>query len=352
VLDGLDPSLSLRVALVVAGVVSAFFFKSRLNYLAIPKLRKPAGTRSPDCMVVIPARNEERSIARAIRSFPHDTVIVVDDHSEDRTAQAAREAGAGVVYARDLPRGAVGKSNACQAGARVLTSKWILFADADTSFEPGFLDAVVAHAEAEDLTFLSVYPRPEGDIFSERLLAPFAMALYFCGIAPRGDATAMFNGQSILVRRDAYEFVGGHAAVLHNVLEDVKLAALGSRHRLKFGVARAEDSGRVQFREAWRMVERGAFRFTMGNLWAGFTIMMATLSIALWLPVLVWLLAGRHWLAAGAFALLPATVTVSWYRSARALLAPLAIYWMLPIMCNGLVAVVVGRPVRWKGRLI
>jgi chlorobactene glucosyltransferase len=358
VLDGSDASLSLRIALVLAGVVTALFLKSRLNYLsiprllAIPKLRRLAETRSADCMVVIPARNEEQSIARAIRSFPHDSVIVVDDHSEDRTAQVAREAGAGVVYAPALPRGAVGKSNACLAGARVLTSKWIFFADADTSFDVGFLDAAVAHAETGDLAFLSIYPRAEGETFPERLLAPLATALYFCGLARRSDGAAIFNGQGILVRRDAYEFVGGHAAVLHNVIEDVKLAALGSRHRLKFGVARADDCARIQFREPWQTVARGAFRFTLVDPGTGVTIMIATVSIALWLPVLVWLLAGRHWPAAAAFALLPAMVTASWYRNAWALLAPLAVYWMLPIMCNGFVAAVTGRPVKWKGRVI
>ena len=54
-------------------------------------------------MVIIPARNEEAVIARAVRSLPPDTVIVVDDHSEDRTAEAARQAGAGVLPAPRFP---------------------------------------------------------------------------------------------------------------------------------------------------------------------------------------------------------------------------------------------------------
>src|SRR5262249_28414270 len=115
----------------------------------MPQIPVPAsGEAPPDCMVVIPARNEESNIARAVTSFPHDTVIVVDDHSEDGTAEAARKAGAGVLPAPALVRGAVGKSNACGAGARVLNSRWVLFADADTWYDPGFLDAAVACAEA------------------------------------------------------------------------------------------------------------------------------------------------------------------------------------------------------------
>src|SRR5208282_2219346 len=131
-------------------ILSLLFWASRRRFGAIPCIpaidRSPNGGSQalPDCMVVIPARNEEAVIGRAVRSLPPDTVIVVDDHSRDRTAEVAREAGAGVLPAPDLPRNGIGKSNACAAGARALTSRWVLFTDADTWFEPGFLDAAVA----------------------------------------------------------------------------------------------------------------------------------------------------------------------------------------------------------------
>ena len=98
----------------------------------------PAGETPPDCMVVIPARNEEGVVGDAVKSFPPDTVIVVDDRSTDRTAEEAREAGAGVLEAPPLAKGALGKANACMAGARILTSRWILFADADTRYQKEF----------------------------------------------------------------------------------------------------------------------------------------------------------------------------------------------------------------------
>ena len=51
---------------------------------------------------VIPAYNEERTVAsvvRAVREAPSiSEVIVVDDGSTDRTAQVARQAGARVVH--------------------------------------------------------------------------------------------------------------------------------------------------------------------------------------------------------------------------------------------------------------
>ncbi len=349
--DGWHLDLALRFTLAIAVVLSALFLRARLTYLAIPKLQR-VEARQPDCMVVIPARNEELFIERAVQSFPHDTVIVVDDHSNDRTAEVAQNAGAGVLRAPDLPRGAVGKPHVCMTGARLLTSKWILFADADTWSEPAFLDSVIAHAEDRELAFLSVYPRQEGETFFANVLAPLATALFFCGVPSRSSLVVMFNGQCLLVRRDAYEFIGGHAAVLNRVVEDVGLAALGVRHRMKLGIARAEDLGQVQFRDAWGTIERGAFRFAEMSPWGGITIALTALLAAMWLPVFAWLLMGDHWLAATAFALLPVLLTAIWYRGVQVLMAPVAIYAILPMIGNGIVRAVSGRAVRWKGRVI
>lgn len=357
-LSELDPGISLWVALGVSILFVAFFVRSRLNYLRILRLQavvKKGAVPAPDCMVVIPARNEEGTVTRAVRSFPHDTVIVVDDHSEDGTAEVARKAGAGVLPAPDLMAQSIGKSNACAAGARVLRSRWVLFADADTWFEEGFLEAAVACAEASGLSFLSIYLRPEFESFAESVLVPCAVALYFAGVSPGGDAAGLFNGQCILVRRDAYDFIGGHAAVVSSIVEDVKLALLARRHRLKFATARAGALGHVRFHAdgLWRGFERNAFRFVMVSPWIGITIFAAAFVAALWLPVLVWLVLDKEWIVVIVFGLLPSAMLGVWYRNPlRALLAPLGIYGMFAIVANGLIAALTGRQLEWKGRAL
>jgi glycosyltransferase involved in cell wall biosynthesis len=355
VLSELDQGISLLVALGVAVLFIGFFVRARLNYLGIPKLAASRKGSPPDCMVVVPARNEESTIARVVRSFPHDTVIVVDDHSEDGTAETARQAGAGVLPAPDLAAQAIGKSNACAAGARVLRSRWVLFADADTWFEEGFLDTAVAFAEANQLSFLSVYLQPECESFAESVLVPCAVALYFSGVAPRGQATEIVNGQCVLVRREAYEFIGGHSAVLTSVIDDVKLAMLAARHRLRFATARAGRLGHVRFHPdgLWRGFERNAIRFMMISPFVGITIFAASFTTALWLPALIWLAIDRDWAAVIAFALLPSALLGVWYRHpVRALLAPLGIYGMFFIILNGFIAALTGRQLEWKGRAI
>jgi hypothetical protein len=354
VLSELDPGISLWVGLGVAVLFIAFFVRSRLNFLRIPKLPAVRSGAAPDCMVVIPARNEAANIARAVKSFPHDTVIVVDDHSGDGTAEAARKAGAGVLVAPDLPARASGKSNACAAGASVLRSRWVLFADADTWFDEGFLSATVAAAETSGLSFLSLYLRPEFASFSENVLVPCAVALYFAGVAPRGDIRQSFNGQCILVRRDAYEFIGGHSAVISSVFDDVKLAQLAKRHRLTLAIART-NLGHVRFHPGglWRGFERNALRFLMVSPWNGLTIVSAACVAALWLPALIWLAVDRQWAAVVAFALLPSALLGPWYRNPlRALLAPLGICGMFPVIANGLIAALTGRRLEWKGRAL
>ena len=301
-------------------------------------------------MVVIPARNEAGNIGPAVRSLPPDSVIVVDDFSDDKTADEAREAGAGVLSAPPLLNGAMGKSNACMEGARVLTSRWILFADADTRFKPGAVDAMVAAAEAGKIDFLSIYLRSEFKTLSESAIAPYGVALYFCGINPRTDPASAFNGQCVLVKRDAYEFVGGHRAVLSCVCEDVKMAELAQRHRLKFAAARAPKLGSVRIHPA--DFARNASRFVLARWWRGVWVVFTAVAWALWLPALIFLLVHRQYAAALAWLAAPSVFLGVWYGWSRAILAPIGIYAILPRLFDGAIGAMTNRHFEWKGRVI
>jgi glycosyltransferase involved in cell wall biosynthesis len=345
----LDPSI--WFALVIAVFLGVIAIKSRWNQLSLPEIEhRPPGEAPPDCMVVIPARSEERIITRAVKSLPRDSVIVVDDASEDKTAEVAERAGAGVVKAPRLLRGMVGKANACTEGARLLTSQWILFADADTWYEPGFLESAIATADAAKVDFLSIYLRPVYESFAARLLAPYAVALFFFGVNPRANAVEAFNGQCILVKRGPYEFVGGHGAIRQHLNDDLKLAALALRHRMKIGVARTSDLGRARMDpESFR---RGAQRFGIADSWSGVRIMLAALAFFLWAPAALWLmLDGHRYLAAG-LAVWPIIILSFWYGAKLALLAPFGILGLTPTLISAMLHVLMGRRVAWKGRII
>jgi len=342
--------ISVWVAFALGLLLASVVWRSRRNYHTLPELKAPARVQLPDCMVVIPARNEEGNIGAAIRSLPEDSVIVVDDFSTDKTAAEARAAGAGVLPAPRPIAGAVGKPNACMEGARVLTARWILFADADTRFEPGFVDSAVAAAEAGKIDFLSIYLRAEYRTLWELTLSPYGIALYFCGIDPRADPASAFNGQCVLVNRSAYEFIGGHKALLGDVCEDVKMATLAKRHRMKFAVVRAPRLGCVHIRPD--DFARNARRFAQVKLWRGMSVGCAAVAWAVWLPMLIVLFTRHQFAAAIAWALVPSVFLSPWYGWARAILAPAGIYAILPGLIRGAVGAATGRHVEWKGRVI
>lgn len=352
-------SYSLWGAAAFTLILAVLLARGRKAYRSLAPLRplSHAPGSLPDCMVVIPARNEESNIERAVRSLPADTVIVVDDHSTDRTAAVAREAGAGVLSAPPLPRNALGKPNACSFGAAALRSRWILFTDADTWFEPGFLNAAIACAEAGGLSMLSVQLQPECRGLIENVFVPYVQALAYTGASMISEPHAFFRGQCLLVQREPYGFVGGHAAVATQISEDVKLRMLGERHRLKIATVRAAGLGHVRLYQGYSGIrsgiERHAFRFMSIGATSGVVILLTAFLAALWLPVLAWLLWDQQLAAACVFALIPAALLLAWYpRKLAALLAPFAFYFLLPALLIGALAAFFGRPISWKGRII
>jgi chlorobactene glucosyltransferase len=352
----IEPQASLYAGLTYAAVLTLVLVRSRRNYLAIPILTPcPAHPDPPDCMVVIPARNEEAIIARAVRSLPPDSVLVIDDESTDRTGPEAEAAGAGVYRVAALPPGAIGKPYACMAGARAVPTKWILFADADTWYKDGALESLIRTAEGEGLSFLSLHPRFEAGSLAEHILTPYAQAVSFTAVHPGKSPEAAFDGRCILVRREAYEFIGGHAVGLNFLVDDLKLAQLAQRHRMKIGLVRTNTLAHARFHDGWiglwHGIARNAYKFTLLPVSRVLLVLLAIAIAALWLPMLTLVLLGGWVFLALGLGLLPIVLLTPWYRNpVRALLTPVAIYALLPIIAHALYVVLTSTRVPWKGR--
>jgi hypothetical protein len=350
-----------------AGII-LMLWKSRLNYLSLPSLPLSAAERPLDLTVIIPARNEAHQIARAIKSFAGLPVIVVDDASRDETADAARAAGAQVLPAPALPPGHEGKPNACAEAARQATTKWLLFVDADTWFDPPFTASIVAYAEATGVPFVTAFLEQRCETLAEKALLPYAFALYFTGVSARAvnspkSRQALANGQCILFERAVYESIGGHGAVVESVIEDVALARHAKQKGVPVRVMRAEHLGHVRmydgFVAIWRGFQKNSFRFLLINPWSGLQVIVASILLTSWLPVLVLGLADYPKLS-GAMLLAPTPVTIlflapllsllPWYRGWRVVLAPFAIYGFQLIALNGMFATLTRRATLWKGR--
>lgn len=223
----------------------------------------------PRVSVIIPARNEEALLGRCLGSLISQTganfeIIVVDDHSTDRTREiAASFAGARVISARELPSGWTGKNNAAWCGAEQARGEWLLFTDADTDHLPGSLAHALSEARENNVALLSYSPEQEVTTFVEMAVMPVIFAELAVTYPPsevsdpRSSAAAA-NGQYLLISREAYDAAGGHAAIAGDLLEDVVLARAvkrsgrGIRFRLGTGLVRTRMyRSWAQMREGW-----------------------------------------------------------------------------------------------------
>lgn len=228
----------------------------------------------PEVSVIIPARNEEACLRDCLRSLidqPGTTyeLIVVDDHSTDTTRAIAESFPVRVIRAAPLPTGWSGKCNAAWTGAQAAKGKWLLFTDADTRHEPNSIAAGVQEAQDTGAALLSYSPKQEVHSFAERALMPVIFAELAATYRPKevsdpNSAAAAANGQYLLIRRDVYQAIGGHAAVANSILEDVELAK-----RVK------QAGGRLQFRLA-DMVSTRMYR-TFAQMREGWTKNLALL---------------------------------------------------------------------------
>jgi hypothetical protein len=196
---------------------------------------------SPLVSVIVPARNERRNIESCLRSilagrYTNIELVVVDDHSTDGTGDAARALGredsrVRVIDNPDLPDGWFGKPWACQTGAHASRGDIICFTDADARHGPDLIARAINEMGDRTLDMLSVAGYQELGTFWERIVQPHVF--WMLGVRYGGTESInrsnrvrdkIANGQCIFVRRDAYDAIGGHGAVQHQVAEDVAIA--------------------------------------------------------------------------------------------------------------------------------
>ena len=222
---------------------------------------------------IIPARNEEASIARAVESVAAqpeiEEVVVVNDQSTDRTGAILAESAARipklkVLAAGELPRGWIGKNHAASIGAAVASGDWLLFTDADTFHLPGSAGRALRDAADHDAVLVSYSPEQEMATFWERALIPFvycrlAARFSFARVNDPNQPDAAANGQFLMIRREVYESMGGHRAVAGEILEDVAVARRAKQQRF-----------RIYFAAPKGVVRTRMYR-SLGAMWQGWT---------------------------------------------------------------------------------
>ena len=368
------------VVLLLAAAVAVLMFQGAAVLFAyqmprlVPTRAGADATGRPRVSVVIAARNEETDLPTTLdallaQDYPALEVVVVDGGSTDgtRAVALARAPRVRLLDEPPLPAGWTGKNWASWTGAEATHGEWILFLDADVRTDPTAVRVVLDWAVAEGASLASVGTEVEMVSAWERTILPFYVQMvltYFR--TPRvnrsGSSAAMANGQFLLVRRDVYERIGGHAAVRSYVLEDVALARAYRSAGETLRVAWAPELAQTRmYRDRNEMFEGllknvhgaefsaprllgflaglvGLFLLPLGllpyGLWVGDPLLIA-MGAVLYLALF-----GKHVGFARALGV-PAVY---------GLLFPVAVAYYLRLVTTSLVRGARGQPLEWKGR--
>lgn len=359
--------------------------RKRMRILARPAPAIP--NPPPSVSVLIPAKDEAVQIEKCVRSvlkqdYPNFDVIVIDDRSTDGTGtilddMSSQDPRLKVVHLKEgsLPPGWGGKSFALHNGLMQAKGDWLLFVDADVQLEPDVMGATIAWALNRKFDLISLLPKFVSGTISEGVLQPlagaatsamFVIALTNSNVWPK---TAFANGQYLMVRRDAYEAIGGHEAIRGTLSEDVAIARMlkmaGYRPRLGWG----DSWATVRMYEGFGAIFRGWSRnFYVGSLGKPWRILglMAFLVLCCWSvfasagwgwyrienPVIAW--GGHGWIASAIAHYVMMTVSVAlmyfwagepiWY----ALLFPLGGLFLFTVCIKSLWICMTGK-VTWRG---
>jgi hypothetical protein len=327
--------------------------------------------------VLIPARNEESNLSATLASILANRgvefeVIVLDDHSTDRTADIVREFAANdsrvrLESAPTLPAGWCGKQHACHVLAQRAKNPLLVFMDADVRLTPDALARIAGFMQRTGADLASGVPRQELGTFSERLLLPlihFVLLGYLPMFMMRWTNRAAFSagcGQLFIARADAYRATGGHAQIRATLHDGVKLPRLFRMAGFKTDLFDATDIASCRMYrtngEVWRGLGKNA---TEGLASPGAILPMTVLLLGgQVLPVV--LLGGAARLSglaisltltATALAYLPRLIAIGKFRQSfgTALLHPLGAVALVVIQWHALARHFRGKPAEWKGR--
>jgi len=272
-----------QVFIIIGLIIFLINLVLNLRSLKLPRPDSKVAEPAPLVSVLIPARDEEVSIANCMESlqkqdYPNYEVLVLNDGSTDNTAAivsriAADDDRIRMYSGEPLPKGWAGKPFACYQLAKKARGSWLLFVDADTIHTPDMLRSVLARAIEQKASLLSGFPRQLGNNLAQQIAIP---VIYFIIMSwlplwwlqrPGKNRPSLAIGQFLLFPADAYWKIGGHRAVKSRILEDVWI-----------GVEINKSGGRHIAIDLSSVVACNMYR-NLGEMWEGFIKWMYSVAI-------------------------------------------------------------------------
>lgn len=372
-------TFSLLVVAFVFAAVPALLFRVNLRaYRPPPAARATAEVEpKPAISVLIPARNEERNIDASVQAALSSRgveleVLVLDDQSEDATADvvlaiAERNPRVRLLQGEPLPAGWCGKQFACSQLAQAARYPILVFLDADVRLAPEGLARTAVFLEQAQADLMSGIPCQEAGTLLEKLLIPLThfILLSFLPLDrmrnSRHPAYAAGCGQFLMVRRAAYEFAGGHAALRASLHDGITLPRAFRAAGFRADLSDLTEIATCRMYQTAGDVWRGLAKNASEGLASPCIIIPATAVLlgGQVLPLaLVCALACRHPWAAFIAALIAAIsyyprLAAAWrFRQSwlGAILHPLGVLIFLAVQWNAFIRAARHRPANWKGR--
>lgn len=369
--------LVLSLACLGCAAPPALFYLWNRTFFRPPPV-PAAAAATPTVSVLIPARNEEGSIGACVESVLASTgveleVIVLDDHSTDRTAEVVREMArkdgrVRVEPAPPLPAGWCGKQHACYALSQLARYPLLTFLDADVRLTPDALARMAAFQQQTAAGLVSGFPRQETGTLLEKLVIPLINWLLM-GYLPMAGVRrtnlpgfGVGCGQWFLTTRDAYDAVGGHATVKGSLHDGLTLPRAYRRAGFRTDICDATDLAVCRmYRSAagvWNGLAKNAREGMAATGQIGFWTVVLLAGQVLPLPLLGLAIGAANApavAAAGGAAVLSYLPRVAAARRFRAswlgaALHPFGVSALLAIQWFAVWRALIGRPVGWKGR--
>lgn len=362
----------LIVAVVVYLAVNAHF---------LVKIQPAVGhlSESPRVSVCVPARNEERDLEACLVSllnqdYPDFEVIVVDDNSTDRTLEiieSLKERYPSLIPVRgaELPPDWYGKPFALHQAVENSQGDILLFTDADPVFRSYALKTAVEEMQNHSLDMLTLLPGAKFGSFWERAVQPLIFA-FIAALArfgkvndPESEA-AMGIGAFLMIRREVYDRVGGHASLKQVILEDIGMGRLLKQAGARIRIANGREIYSLRMyhslKEIWTGWRKNIFLAMKKSVVKTFYYIFWVLGFVVtpWLVVGVhfWMGSALGWqaMALAGLALLLVTQATLCYelklQQRYALLFPLGALVMAAIMINSMLHVLFRGHAEWRGR--
>ncbi len=327
----------------------------------------------------MPARNEEEDLGRSIESVLAQEeveleVIVVNDHSTDRTgaiadAAAGRDGRVRVIHDPELPPGWLGKCNAMQKAAGIATGEMLLFTDGDIIHERRCFATALAEIERRELDFFSLFPRMECISLWENIIVPSLIGglaiLATPGIEDPSSSEALGAGAFLMVRAPVFRAIGGFESVRGEIADDLALARAIKANGYRVGLRLAPEFLHVRLykgnRHAFWAMTKNILVGLHGRFWLAPAVMLLPILV-FWMPIycaIAGVLEQNAILALAGVAGYVIAYASIWsgrrlfpFHPVKALLFPLVCIPVFCCMSRALYLYVARGEVAWRGRTI